>query len=185
MKSVELSSNGRTFHSVTEYFEFITKELGYPPLYKYFAEDWIECDGNKLHLDIYEVGKDAPTIIFIPGTAIYALCYGELLHKFGENGYNVIGLDPRGHGRSEGIRGDYTIPELMRDVDATITYAITRFNDSISLVGSSQGGILALYMAAKDARVKSVVCQNIADLTAPETLSLVKYPSITRLLKPL
>src|SRR5687767_10027666 len=115
MKNVELKTKDRTFHTVTEYFEYITKELGYPPLYQYFTEDCIECDGNKLHLDIYEVGKDAPTIVFIPGTAIYALCYGELLYKLGQAGYNVVGLDPRGHGRSEGARGDYTISELMRD----------------------------------------------------------------------
>lgn len=185
MKNVELRSKDRVFHSVTEYFEFITHELGYPPIYKYFSEDWIESDGNRLHLDVYEAGKDAPTVVFVPGTAIYALCYGEFLYKLGQSGFNVVGLDPRGHGRSEGVRGDYTIPELMTDIEHVITYAIGRFNDSVSLAGSSQGGILSFYMAARDERLKSVVCQNIADLAAPETLKLVKYPNLTRLLRPL
>ncbi len=185
MKNVELISNGRVFGSVQEYFDFITHELGYPPLYKYFSEDWVESDGNKLHLDIYEAGKSAPTLVFVPGTAIYALCYGEFLYKLGQSGYNIVGLDPRGHGRSEGKRGDYTITELMTDIENTITYAVNRFNDQVSLVGSSQGGILSFYMAAKDDRLKSVICQNIADLPAKETLNLVKYPNITKLLKPL
>lgn len=174
----------RTFNSVREYFEFITHELGYPPLYKYFTEDQLESEDNRLHVDIYEVGKEAPTIVFVPGTAIYALCYGEFLYKLGQSGYNIIGLDPRGHGRSEGERGDYSIEELMTDIGNTVTYAINRFNDKVSLIGSSQGGILSFYMAAKDERIKSVVCQNIADLASPETLKLVKYPSITRMLKP-
>jgi len=185
MKNIELRSKDRVFHSVQEYFEFITDELGYPPLYRYFTEDWIESDGHRLHLDIYEAGKSAPTIVFVPGTAIYALCYGEFLYKLGQSGFNVVGLDPRGHGRSGGKRGDYTIPELMTDIENTITYAINRFNDSVSLAGSSQGGILSFYMAAKDARLRSVVCQNIADLPAPETLNLVKYPNLTKLLRPL
>ncbi|HXH18594.1 MAG TPA: alpha/beta fold hydrolase [Chitinophagales bacterium] len=185
MKNIELRSKGRVFHSVQEYFDFITHELGYPPLYKHFTEDWVESDGRRLHLDIYEVSRSAPTIVFVPGTAIYALCYGEFLYKLGTSGYNIVGLDPRGHGRSEGTRGDYSIPELMTDIANTITYAISRFNEEVSLAGSSQGGILAFYMAARDERLKSVICQNIADLTAPETLKLVKYPGITRLLKPL
>ncbi len=185
MKNVVLKSKGRTFNSVTEYFEFITHELGYPPLYKYFTEDTLESDGNLLHLDIFEVGKDAPTVVFVPGTAIYALCYGEFLYKLGQAGFNVVGLDPRGHGRSEGLRGDYSMSELMLDIENTITYAIERFNDKVSLIGSSQGGILSFYMAAKDPRLKSVVCQNVADLTAPDAMKLVKYPNITKLLKPL
>ena len=185
MKNVELRSKDRVFHSVQEYFEFITHELGYPPLYKYFSEDWVESDGNRLHLDIYEHDRSAPTLVFVPGTAIYALCYGEFLYKLGQNGYNIVGLDPRGHGRSEGTRGDYTFPEMMTDIENAITYAISRFNDEVSLIGSSQGGILSFYMAAKDERIKSVVCQNIADLAAPETINLVKYPSLTKLLRPL
>lgn len=185
MKNIELRSKNRVFHSVQEYFEFITHELGYPPLYKYFTEDWVESDGNKLHLDIYEAGKSAPTLVFIPGTAIYALCYGEFLYKLGQHGYNIVGLDPRGHGRSDGARGDYTFPELMTDIGNAITYAVNRFNEQVSLVGSSQGGILSFYMAAKDERIKSVVCQNIADLSASETLKLVKYPNLTKLLRPL
>ena len=185
MQNVELRTKDRTFESARAYFEYITHELGYPPLYKYFEEDFTESDGIKLHLDIYKHSKDAPTLVFVPGTAIYALCYGEFLYKLGQSGYNIVGLDPRGHGRSGGKRGDYTISELMTDISATVSYALNQFNNKVSLIGSSQGGILAFYMAGYDERIDSVICQNIADLTAPETLKLVKYPSLTRLLKPL
>ncbi|GIV33864.1 MAG: lysophospholipase [Chitinophagales bacterium] len=179
-----LKVKDKVFGSAQEYFEFITHELNYPPIYRYFTEDWIESDGLRLHLDIYEAGKDAPTVVFLPGTGIYALCYGQFLYKLGLAGFNIVGLDPRGHGRSEGQRGDYSVEELMRDAAQAVSYAIDRFNREVSLVGSSQGGIIAFYMAAKDTRLRSVICQNIADLTAPETLNLVKYPNLTRLLKP-
>jgi pimeloyl-ACP methyl ester carboxylesterase len=103
--------------------------------------------------------------------------------KLGEQGFNVIGFDPRGHGQSEGTRGDYTIGEIMRDAENVITWAIQRFNENVSVIGSSQGGIVSFYLAARDKRIKGVTCQNFADLSSPDTLSLVKFPRIFKYLK--
>jgi alpha-beta hydrolase superfamily lysophospholipase len=149
----------------------------------YFKSETIISDGLKLHLDVYEYDKKAPTIVFVPGTAVYALCYSEILFKLGEAGYNVIGLDPRGHGQSEGPRGDYTIPELIRDAEAAIDYAIKRFGKKVSLMGSSQGGIISFYLAAKDERLDSVICQNFADLTGEETTKLTRHPVLFKYLR--
>lgn len=155
-----------------------------PPLHREFKSDAVMSDGIMLHLDIFEYAKGAPTVVFIPGTAIYAMCYVELLHKIGQAGYNVVGFDPRGHGRSEGTRGSYTIEELMRDTQNVITYAIEHFNDSVSIFGSSQGGIVAFYLAAIEDRVSSAICQNIADLTHPDTYRLTRYPTLAKAIKP-
>ena len=152
-------------------------------MHKYFKTDTVVSDGIKLHVDIYEFDATAPTIVFIPGTAIYGLCYGELLYKLGQTGYNIVSFDPRGHGQSEGLRGDYTISEIMRDAENVITYAINRFNSKVNLMGSSQGGIVAFYMAAKDERLNSVICQNFADLAAPETLQLARHPRLFKYIK--
>jgi pimeloyl-ACP methyl ester carboxylesterase len=176
-------SKDKTFPSLNAYFDYIVETVGFPPVHTYFKTDTVISDGLKLHVDIYEYDKDAPTIVFIPGTAIYGLCYGELLYKLGQTGYNIVSFDPRGHGQSEGVRGDYTISEIMKDAGNVVTYAIDRFNDKVSLLGSSQGGIVAFYMAAKDERINSVICQNFADLTSPDTLQLSRHPRLFKYLK--
>ncbi len=176
-------SKDKTFNTLNEYFEHIVETVGFPPVHKYFKSDTVISDGIKIHVDVFEFDASAPTLVFIPGTAIYGLCYGDLLYKLGQTGYNIVSFDPRGHGQSEGARGDYSITDIMTDAGNVITYAINRFNTKVSLMGSSQGGIVAFYMAAKDERLNSVICQNFADLGAPETLQLARHPRLFKYIK--
>lgn len=180
-----LIAKDRNFNNAEEYFDYIVETVGYPPVHRKFYSDNIVSENHFIHLDIYEHGKDSPTLVFLPGTAIYGMCYAEILEKIGASGFNIVALDPRGHGRSTGERGDYTIKELMTDTQNVITYAINRFGDNVSLMGSSQGGIVAFYLAAKDKRLKSVVCQNFADLTWEESTRLTRFPKMSSMLKPL
>lgn len=173
------------YENLVDYFEFLQTQYGFPSLHDQFYWEELETNGVKLHLDIYEYDKNAPTIVFVPGTAIYAMCYGELLYKLGEAGYNVIGFDPRGHGRSSGIRGDYTIPEIMEDARNVISYAIKKFNPKVSLMGSSQGGIISFYVAAVENRIQSAICHTFADLTHQESVRLTRYPNLASVLKPM
>lgn len=176
-------SNGKKFSTLHEYFNHVADSVGVPRVHQHFESDSVLSDGLKLHLDVLEYSAEAPTIVFIPGTAIYAMCYAELLYALGQQGFNVVGFDPRGHGRSEGARGDYTIPELMTDTQNVITYAIARFNDKVSVMGSSQGGIVAFYLAAKDERIHSVICQCLADMSMPETETLARFPWLIKSFK--
>lgn len=180
-----IASKERYYFSIEEYFEHIANAFGFPNLHEHFTTDFFMSDGLRINVDLLVHDKAAPTVVFVPGTAIYALCYSEFLYKLYQRGFNVVGFDPRGHGRSEGPRGDYTVEELMRDTHGAISYAINKFNSNVSLMGSSQGGIVALYMAAKDTRLKGVVCQNFADLTAPEAAKLTRFPKLSKYLRPL
>ncbi|TVR78861.1 MAG: alpha/beta fold hydrolase [Chitinophagaceae bacterium] len=175
-----------TEKEIDEYFLRISKKMQMPPLYKSFEKDAIEVNGEKIHLDILRKGKDKPTIVFIPGTAIYAMVFTELLYKLGEAGFNIVGFDPRGHGRSGGKRGSYTITQLIDDTLAVTEYAKKHFNNDISLFGSSQGGIVAFYISAMNLPdIKSVVCQNFADLTAPDIKRLSRFPKLAGVAAPI
>jgi pimeloyl-ACP methyl ester carboxylesterase len=94
------------------------------------------------------------------------------LHAMYQLGFNVVAFDPRGHGHSSGRRGDYTINSIVDDALAVVGFARHRFNSKVALVGSSQGGIAAFYVAAKDDTLDAVVCHNLADLNGRENIIL-------------
>ncbi len=125
------------------------------------------------------------TVIFMPGTNAYALLYGEFLTRLADAGYRVIGLDPRGHGLSEGARGSYTGGELIDELAAVGAWARERHGDPVFVGGSSQGGIAAFYCAARDPALAGAICHNLADLSAPESSArLTRFGRAGALLKP-
>lgn len=145
---------------------------------------FLSANNVNLHLDILKHGMGKPSIVFIPGTSIYAQVYAEFLFSAYNSGFNVIGFDPRGHGRSSGLRGDYTINEIVDDTLAVVDYAEKRFGGKIAVVGSSQGGIAAFYAAAREDSIAAVVCHNLADLNGKDNLILSRL-SIPEFLSPL
>lgn len=160
-------------------------EMGFPNIIHFFESTMVQSGSLKLNVDVHEFSKDAPTVVFVPGTSVYGLCYAEVLHAIGKKGYNIVAMDPRGHGRSEGNRGDYTIEELMSDVENVVAYAKQRFNNKVTLMGSSQGGIVSFYLAAKGIKVDSIICQNFADLAWKETFNIARFPTLARMSTPL
>ena len=143
-----------------------------------YTETSIEANGIRLHLDVFSTGKNAPTVVFIPGTSVYTKFYIEFMYKLYLQGFNIIGFDPRGHGLSSGLRGDYTINEIVDDTLAVVKYARERFGGKVAIAGSSQGGMVAFYAAARDNSIAAAVCHNIADLNGKDNLVLsqVKPP---------
>lgn len=138
-------------------------------------ETFLEFNGNRLHLNILANGRSYPTIVFIPGTSVYAQTYMGFLNAACRSGFNVIGFDPRGHGRSSGGRGDYTIRGIVDDTLAVVAYARKRFESKVAVVGSSQGGIAAFYAAARDDSLAAAVCHNLADLNGRDNLILSQF----------
>jgi alpha-beta hydrolase superfamily lysophospholipase len=141
-------------------------------------ETYIDANGYKLHLIIGAAGKNAPTLVFVPGTTAYAQVYFQFLYEMYRQGFNVIGFDPRGHGQSSGPRGNYTMSELVEDTKAVVKYARNRFGGKVAVSGSSQGGMAAFYAAAADDSLAAAVCHNIADLNGKDNivLSLIRPP---------
>lgn len=172
--------------NIIRYFDNLTDILDLKEQRKKFKSVKIEAKSVPLHLDVCEVRKGAPTLVFIPGTSSYSMCFLEFLAEVSTYGFNVIGFDPRGHGRSGGISGCYSISDLMHDAELVIDYAVEHFGDNVSLMGSSQGGIVAFYVASTNKKIKSVICQNFALLGEDDALQLLSLPMfITKPLKPL
>ncbi len=168
------------------YFTRIMAERKAKVPYERFEKAAIQSDGLRLHLDVIEVARGKPTVVFIPGTSVYGLVFGNFLAALADRGVNVVSVDPRGHGRSEGLRGDYNVPELVRDGRAAIAYSRERFGGPIFVSGSSQGGIVAFYLAATDEKLAGAICHNAADLADRNNAKTVTdHPWIAQLLRPL
>ncbi|GAB6097620.1 hypothetical protein JCM14469_38740 [Desulfatiferula olefinivorans] len=128
--------------------------------------------GGRLHLDILAHGQGRPTLVFVPGTSVYAQLYMEFLSAMHKDGFNVVAFDPLGHGRSSGPRGDYTFGAIVDQALAVCDYAKKRFGGRVAIAGSSQGGMAAFYAAAKDDSLAAAVCHNVADLNGRDNLIL-------------
>jgi len=179
-----LKSKRKTYKDIDEYTDYLIERTGIPHTNHVLQGKLPTADGM-MTIDILPYHRDAPTIIFIPGTAIYSMPFIPFINRFRERGYNVIGMDPIGHGRSEGKRGDYTMQQLMENVEIVVAFAKQRFSSRVSLFGSSQGGMVAFYLAAKGIAIDSAICHCIADLGLADNVKLTRYPTLFRMLKPL
>ena len=113
--------------------------------------------GGELHLDVYPArnadgevladgvaGGARGTVAFVGGLSAHGLQYATFLARLAGRGWNVVALDVRGHGRSSGRRGDFTMPMLLDDFRAVIAYATERFGGPVAFMGSSLGGYYSL-----------------------------------------
>lgn len=128
--------------------------------------DSIISNSKRLHLDVYESEGTKKVILFLPGMGCYAGIYQEFLVALASQGFNVVGIDIAGHGRSEGMRGKFTFDEIMQNVSDLISYALTRFSHEVGLMGSSLGGTFALYAALNDSRPKAILCHNVMNIAS-------------------
>lgn len=129
-----------------------------------FERDYLRTgDGVCLALYVLRGPPTAPVYVFMPGTAAYAQLYAQLLVDLHARGCTIVAYDPRGHGRSRRWRGYFTIAQMIDDARRVCGWAQARFGRQVVFSGSSQGGVVALYVAATgDPAVATVVCHNIA-----------------------
>lgn len=117
------------------------------------------CVGeNAVHCELYESGPDAPTILFLPGIGTYCELYSELLCKLSQEGFNVVGIDPLGHGYSGGGRGHYTVEQMCDSISSVLDVLQQRFKGPFGIYGYSIGALLAVAAAEQDERLSAVLC---------------------------
>lgn len=109
---------------------------------------FVEVAGGpgRVHLDVYPTSgtQVRGTVVFVGGLSAHALAYGDFQYKLSRRGWNVVAVDLRGHGRSTGKRGEFTIQSMLEDLATAVAYARDRFGGPIALMGSSLGGFFAL-----------------------------------------
>jgi hypothetical protein len=106
------------------YGKSLMARFGQEELWGTWREEVLHLEGRDLQLYHFESKPEDPVMVFIPGTAVYALLYLEYMYKLSRQGFNVVGFDPAGHGRSSGKRGSYTLGSQVEDARAVIGHAI-------------------------------------------------------------
>jgi long-chain acyl-CoA synthetase len=105
-------------------------------------------------IDICPDGAEK-TILFLHGYAGCAETWEYQINHFAHE-YRVVVPDLRGHGQSDAPFTEYTMPELVADIDAIAD--TLNFPDQFILVGHSFGGSICIeYAAARAERLEKLV----------------------------
>jgi len=107
-------------------------------------------DGTQLHERVWPAeGKAQATVVIVHGYGEHIGRYDETARKLAEAGFNVRGLDLRGHGQSGGVRGFCRhFDEYLEDVDAAVARARPE-GLPVYLLGHSFGGLIAPHYAMR------------------------------------
>jgi pimeloyl-ACP methyl ester carboxylesterase len=164
------------------YTRSLLSRMGIPEFIDTWREEVLEVGDRKLHLSHFTGELDDPVVVHVPGTSVYSLPYTEYMYKLSRQGFNVVGLDPRGHGRSSGKRGVYTLGGLVDDAMAVIDHAIATYGDKVVISGDSQGGMVAFYCAAAEPRLKAAVCHSVITPDEPDNYRMTRWPGFYKIL---
>jgi pimeloyl-ACP methyl ester carboxylesterase len=111
-----------------------------------------------IHCELFEYSSTAPVLLFLPGLGTYSELYAELLAGLSDQGFNAVGVDPRGHGYSGGERGYYNIEESVADLQRVLDTLQQRFSGPVVVFGYSGGAVTGLALAEADSRVQALLC---------------------------
>ena len=120
-------------------------------------------------------------ILILHGITAYSGPYEMFADAFSKTGFTAIGLDLRGHGRSDGIRGDYPSKErLINDLVETISFLKKQYS-TLLIFGHSLGVLTAL-IAKKNSNEK---IDGLILLSAGKDIKtgVYKSPSVLQKLK--
>ena len=139
-------------------------------------------DGIKLFLRKWEPPSPSnKAVLILHGITAYSGPYGMFGDAISKAGFTAVGLDLRGHGLSDGIRGDYPSKErLINDLVETISHLKKQF--STLLVFGHSLGVLTALLAKMNSNEK---IDGLILLSAGKTVKpgVYKNPSAVQKLK--
>ncbi|MCM1039352.1 MAG: alpha/beta fold hydrolase [Ruminococcus sp.] len=134
----------------------------------------VSADGLRLCGHLYQMREGAPLVIFFHGYhGVYAWDGYGFFKICKKNGYNILLIDERAHGKSEGNVITFGIKE-RHDCKLWVEYALERFgaHSGIFLAGVSMGA--ATVMMASELELPENVKAIIADCGYSEPAEIIR-----------
>jgi N-formylmaleamate deformylase len=118
----------------------------YRPIEELLPAHWSEDDvfANGIRHHYYRTGGEKPALLLLHGFNEYGLTWLRVAKEL-EQDYDIIMVDARGHGRSDGIASGFSSNLLVEDAAGVISALKL---DRPRIIGLSQGGSTVLRLAA-------------------------------------
>lgn len=145
-----------------------------------YREAVITSAGAPIVLSVWDGEPGRPAVVFLPGTMTHPLFYEEFLDAVNRAGVTVVGVHGQGHGKSPRVRLPLTFTTLVTNARDALAWTRHEFHGvPLAVLGSSQGGIVAMALAAAGERLDAVFAHNIVDPTLPSTIEITRLPRWT------
>ena len=116
-------------------------------------------DGSELFGTLYEAAEPRANALVIHGYADHGGRYAELAEILRGQGFSVLCVDLRGHGRSSGARGFVdSFDDYLEDLESALAALASEAGERpVLLVGHSNGGLVALREIADPFRCPKII----------------------------
>jgi alpha-beta hydrolase superfamily lysophospholipase len=139
-----------------------------------YREVLISSRSVPIALSVWQAPSPRAVVVFVPGTAVHPLFYEEFLDALRQSGLGVVGVHPQGHGKSPRVRRPLRWRDVVANACDAAAWARDQNDVPVVLVGSSQGGLVALLAAAAGAPTAGVVAHNVFDPADPDSILVTR-----------
>ncbi|MDA8043782.1 MAG: lysophospholipase [Actinomycetota bacterium] len=136
---------------------------------------------DSLYYRVWDVPDSRADVLVSHGYAEHGGRYDHVARALNEVGCRVWAVDHRGHGHSQGERGDFgTWESVVADFDLLVDAAVAEGGDRpLFLVGHSLGGAIAIaYAEAHQGRLSGLSLSAPAIVFPPEIVALADLAEI-------
>ena len=152
----------------------LRNEVEHPERY---AEVTITSASVPIVLSVWRGRSGGPVVVFLSGTMTHPLFYEEFCDGLAAQGITVVGVHAEGHGKSPRVGRVLRLESLVTNALDATAWARARFGRLPVVVGSSQGGALAMIVATRDHALAGVVAHNILDPALPASTTVSRFPA--------
>lgn len=116
-----------------------------------------------VHVRVYHVSDEAPTILAPHGLIVYGFLCARLHLAFWRAGYNVISWDLPGFGQSGGTPNGPTIPSMIALWSKMIDWGSEQVGRPVYVVGLAEDGVTAYYASANNPNVRALSLHHLLE----------------------